>query len=162
MIVCCVFEGFLEIIVRHADHGDTLLNGYPGTRVPGPKNPAGFGSDPDPVVGSTRPGKPAGYPGSKRTGHPYIQHSYMVALGNTWLLSACLRCRTLVDTNVLLYQVPGMYFGPLLCRADCRLYCCACGYVDTRCSVAVGAWFVPSVAFAEEAGSKTRQKKKYI
>ena len=31
-IVCCVFEGFLEVIVRHAHHGDTLLNGYPGSR----------------------------------------------------------------------------------------------------------------------------------
>ena len=63
-----MFEGFLEIIVRHADHGDTLLNGYPGTRVPGPKNPAGFGSDPDPVAGITCPGRLAGYPGSQRTG----------------------------------------------------------------------------------------------
>ena len=51
-IVCCMFEGFLRVVVRHADHGDTLLNGYrvpgypgtqvervpgyPGTRVPGP------------------------------------------------------------------------------------------------------------------------------
>ena len=67
-IVCCVFGGFLEVIAKHADHGDTLLNGYPGTRAPGAKNPADFGSDPDPVEGSTRPGKPAGYPGSKRTG----------------------------------------------------------------------------------------------
>ena len=33
----------------------------------GPKNPAGFGSDLDPVAGSTRPGKPAGYPDIKRT-----------------------------------------------------------------------------------------------
>ena len=63
-----MFEGFLEVIARHADHGDNSLNGYPGTRIPGPKNPAGFGSDPDPVAVSTRPGKPAGYPGSKRTG----------------------------------------------------------------------------------------------
>ena len=28
-----------------------MLNVYPGTRVLGPKNPAGFGSDPDPVAG---------------------------------------------------------------------------------------------------------------
>ena len=70
--VLCVFEGFLEVTVSHADHGDTLLNGYLGTRVPGPKNPAGFRSDPDPVAGSTRPGKPAGYPGRKRTcGTPF-------------------------------------------------------------------------------------------
>ena len=55
-------------IVRHVDHGDTLLKGYRGTREPGPKNPAGFGSDPDPVAGSTRPGKPAEYPGSERRG----------------------------------------------------------------------------------------------
>ena len=34
-IVRCVFEGFLEVIVRHADHGDTLLNEYSGTWVPG-------------------------------------------------------------------------------------------------------------------------------
>ena len=32
LLVCCVFEGFLEVINRHADHGDTLLTGYPGTR----------------------------------------------------------------------------------------------------------------------------------
>ena len=55
-----MFEGFLEVIVRHADYGDTMLNGYRGTRVPGPKNQAGFGSDPDPVAGSTRPGKRTG------------------------------------------------------------------------------------------------------
>ena len=29
-IVCCVFEGLLEDIVRHDDHGDTFLSGYPG------------------------------------------------------------------------------------------------------------------------------------
>ena len=65
-----MFEVFLEVIIRHAEHWDTLLNGYPGTWVPGPKNPAGVGSDPDPdpVAGSTRPGKPTGYPGSTRTG----------------------------------------------------------------------------------------------
>ena len=43
-IVCCVFEGFLEVIVRHADHGDTLLTGYPVTRwrlVPIRLNPPG-------------------------------------------------------------------------------------------------------------------------
>ena len=38
-IVFCVFEGFLEVIVRHAHHGDTLLNGYLGTR---PEKPDGF------------------------------------------------------------------------------------------------------------------------
>ena len=32
-IVCCVFEGFLEVIVRHADHGDTLLTGYPSGKT---------------------------------------------------------------------------------------------------------------------------------
>ena len=59
----CVFEGFLEVIVRHADHGDVA------NRVPNPKNPAGFGSDPDPVAGSTLPDKnPPGTRGSKRTG----------------------------------------------------------------------------------------------
>ena len=75
-IVCCVFEGLLEVIVRHADYGKTLLNGYPGTRLgrvlgypdPRPENPAGFGSAPDPVTGRIRPGKPAGYPGPTRTG----------------------------------------------------------------------------------------------
>ena len=66
-IVCCVIEEFAEVIVRHADHGDTLLTRYPGTRVPGTRNPAGFGSDPDPVAGITRPRRPAGYPG-RRTG----------------------------------------------------------------------------------------------
>ena len=55
-------------IVRHADHGDTFLNAYPGTRISGPKNPADFGSDTDPVTGTTRPGKPARYPGPTRTG----------------------------------------------------------------------------------------------
>ena len=63
-----MFEGFLEVIVRHADHGDTFLNAYPGTRISGPKNPADFGSDTDPVTGTTRPGKPARYPGPTRTG----------------------------------------------------------------------------------------------
>ena len=63
-----MFVGFLKVIVRHADHGDTLLAGYPGTPVSAPKNPAGFGSDPDPVADSTRPGKLAGYSGSKRMG----------------------------------------------------------------------------------------------
>lgn len=31
-IVFCVFEGFLEVAVRHPDHGDTLLSGYLDTR----------------------------------------------------------------------------------------------------------------------------------
>ena len=39
-----MFEGFLEVVVRHADHGDTLLNGYSGT--PPEKPGGGFGSDP--------------------------------------------------------------------------------------------------------------------
>ena len=30
---------------------------YPGTRATGPNNPADVVSDPDPVAGSTRPGK---------------------------------------------------------------------------------------------------------
>ena len=64
-IVCCGFEGFLEVIVRHAHQGDTLLNGYSGTRT---ENPAGFGSDQDPVTGRARPDKPAGYPGPTRMG----------------------------------------------------------------------------------------------
>ena len=34
-MVCCVFEGLAEVIVRHADHGDTLLNGYPGLKPGG-------------------------------------------------------------------------------------------------------------------------------
>ena len=42
------------IVVRHADHGDTLLNGYPGARVPGRP--------------STWPEKAGGHSGSKRTG----------------------------------------------------------------------------------------------
>ena len=54
-----MFEGFLEVGVRHGNHGDTSPNGYPSTRVPGPKNPAGFGSDPDPVTGRVR-GNPPG------------------------------------------------------------------------------------------------------
>ena len=32
-IVCCVFDEFLEVVTRHADHGDALLTGYPGTRL---------------------------------------------------------------------------------------------------------------------------------
>ena len=47
-IVRCVFEGFLEAIVRHADHGDTLLTGYPGTR---PEKPGGFLVGPGPGGG---------------------------------------------------------------------------------------------------------------
>ena len=64
-----LFGGLLEFIVRHDDHRDTFVtwvHGHPG--VPGPKKLAGFGSGLDPVAGSTRHGKPAGYPGSKRTG----------------------------------------------------------------------------------------------
>ena len=61
-----MFERFLEVVVRHADHGDTFQPGYP--RVPCPKNPAGFRSDTDTVAGSTRPGRLAGYPGRKRMG----------------------------------------------------------------------------------------------
>ena len=77
-----MFDGFLEVIVRHADHGDTLLNGYPGSR---PEKPGGFWVGPGPGSGITRPGKPTrvntypgkptGYPGSKRTGGTPI---------NTW------------------------------------------------------------------------------
>ena len=40
---------------------ETVVNRVPG--VPGPKNPAGFGSDPDPVADSTRPGKTRRVPG---------------------------------------------------------------------------------------------------
>ena len=81
-IVCCVFEGFLKVIVRHADHGGTLINWYPGTlvpvrdgypggtgtRVPGypAQTPGGLGADP--VTRRTRPGNPDGYPGPTRTG----------------------------------------------------------------------------------------------
>ena len=67
-----MFETIPEVIVRHVDHGDTLLNGYhtvrdgyPGTR---PKKSADFGSDPDPVTGRTRQDKRAGQPGPTRTG----------------------------------------------------------------------------------------------
>ena len=80
----------MEVILRQADHGDTLLNGYPGTRsgrvpgylstrAPGPKNPAGFGTDPDPVIGRTRPGKHAGYPGPTRTGGTPTTHAHKLA-----------------------------------------------------------------------------------
>ena len=44
-MVCCVFEGFLEVIARHADHGDTLLNGYP------PESPGGVWIGPGPCDG---------------------------------------------------------------------------------------------------------------
>ena len=47
-IVCCVFEGFLEVIVRLADYGDTLVNGYPGTR---PEKPGGVWVRPGPGGG---------------------------------------------------------------------------------------------------------------
>ena len=37
-IVCCVFKGLPDVFVRHDENGDALLNGYPGTQVPGTKN----------------------------------------------------------------------------------------------------------------------------
>ena len=49
-----MFERFLEVTARHADHEDTLLTGYPGTRHL--KSGLGGGSDLDPVAGGTRPG----------------------------------------------------------------------------------------------------------
>ena len=64
-IVCCVFEGFLEVIVRHADHGDTLVKGYPGTQ---PEKPGGFWVGPGPGGGYYPSGYTRRYPGSKRTG----------------------------------------------------------------------------------------------
>ena len=85
-----MFEGLLEVIVRHADHGETLLNGtrvpgysfgtgirvlvrdgYPGTRIPGypvRKPRRVFGSDPEPVTGRACPVKLAGYAVPTRTG----------------------------------------------------------------------------------------------
>ena len=51
-VVCCVFEGFLEVIVRAADHGDTLFTGHPGTRVPG--YPAGYPAAGYPIRKSRR------------------------------------------------------------------------------------------------------------
>ena len=62
-------------------------------------------------------------------------------------MPACLRCRTLVDTKVLLIvfccSVQGRLKAVLLCLR----------YVDT---VAFEAWFVPSWCSEEEkAGSKT-------
>ena len=81
--VCCVFDGVLAVIVRHADHRDTLHNGDPGTRIPGysfgtgtwvlgypatrPQTPGVFWVGHGPRKGRTRPGKPAGYPGPTRT-----------------------------------------------------------------------------------------------
>ena len=64
-------------------------------------------------------------------------------------MPACLRCRTLVETKVLLYvlccSVKGRLKAVLLCL----------GYV--RDNVAFGAWFVPFVVCAEEkAGSKAK------
>ena len=52
-------------ICRHNHPGDTLFFLHTN-RVPGPKYPAGFGLDS--VTGSTRPGRPVGYPGNRRTG----------------------------------------------------------------------------------------------
>ena len=52
-----MFKGLLEVIVRPADHGEALLNGYPAR-----KTQRVLGRTPDPVTGRTRPGKPAGHP----------------------------------------------------------------------------------------------------
>ena len=60
-----------------------------------------------------------------------IEYSYLARLSNTW--PACLRCRTLVDTIVLLHvlcwSVQGRLKAVMLCLR----------YVDT---MAFGAWFV--------------------
>ena len=78
----------------------------------------------------------------------------MGALGKlNLLLSACMRCRTLVDTNVLLYI--------LCCSVQGRLQAILLGlrYVDTA-AVAIGAWFVPSWCAQKKKGSKTKLNKK--
>ena len=66
-----------------------------------------------------------------------IKYSYM-ALGDTCsFMGACLRCLTLVDTNVLVFV--------LCCSVQGRLkaFVLFLRYVDTE---AFGAWFVPSCA----------------
>lgn len=65
--IACMCEGFVEVLSSMLTTGTRF---QPGTRVPGPKNPAGFGSDPEPVTGSTHPGKAAVIfgPGSTRMG----------------------------------------------------------------------------------------------
>ena len=65
--IVCVYQGCLKLMSGNSDHGDTLVIGYKGTRVPSPKHQTGFGSDSGLVTGNTRPGKTTGYPGSKRT-----------------------------------------------------------------------------------------------
>ena len=79
MNICCEFEEFPEVIVRHADCGPTLLDEYPGIRVLGPNIQAGCGSDPDPVTGRTRPGKPDGDAGPTRTGGTPNTYRYDIA-----------------------------------------------------------------------------------
>ena len=65
-------------------------------------------------------------------------------------MPVCLRCRTLVDTNVLLYElccsVQGRLKAVLLCL----------WYVDT---VAFGAWFVPAWCAQKRSRLKKKQRK---
>ena len=65
-------------------------------------------------------------------------------------MPACLRCRTLVDTNVLPYElccaVQGRLKAVLLCLR----------YVDT---VAFGAWFVPAWCAQKRSRLKKKAKK---
>ena len=69
-------------------------------------------------------------------------------------MPACLSCRTLVDTNVLLYDV----CFAALCRTIWRLFFCAWGTyfeVDTR-TVAIGACFVPSWCVQKKSRFKNK------
>ena len=83
-------------------------------RVPGPKNLAGFGSDPGPVAGSTRSRKPDWYPGSKLTGGTPTTYSIRMiwsherrALGALFLVSRSEPAS------------PGNYSLPAEMRGDC-------------------------------------------
>ena len=68
------------------------------------------------------------------------------------LLSACLRCRTLVDTNVLLCICTSLLCaGPITGCSSVHAVRRYCRYRSLDCAFAV---------CAEEAGSKTKDKKK--
>ena len=74
----------------------------------------------------------------------------MGALGKlNLLLSACMRCRTLVDTNVLLYVLCSSVQG----RRQALLLCFR--YVDTA---AIGAWAVPSWCAQKKQVQKLNKK----
>ena len=72
------------------------------------------------------------------------------------LLAAGLRCRTLLSGRRKRTAVPGMNFAAL-CRADCRLSCCACGTILWLSELGLRLHFA---VCAEEAYSTRKKKKK--